>query len=89
MTWPNWLKAFDQNNLAFLYQERTAAGKPSRFNKLISRDEARDGGGGGGRAGTSTRTAASGRSSARATSSRRAAAARGGGKSKSRGSRRD
>jgi len=28
----------DENNLAFLYQEKTKDGKESRFSKLIDRD---------------------------------------------------
>src|SRR5215213_2698889 len=31
---------FDENNLAFLYQEKTKDGKESRFSKLIDRDSA-------------------------------------------------
>ena len=36
--WNQWFEAFDENELAFLYQEETADGKESRFNKLVSRD---------------------------------------------------
>ena len=35
--WAEWFRKFDQKGLAFLYQERTAAGKPSRFFKTIQR----------------------------------------------------
>jgi hypothetical protein len=36
--WGEWFEAFEQNELAFLHQDRTEAGEPSRFNKLISRE---------------------------------------------------
>jgi len=38
ITWDEFFEKFDEKNLAFLYQEKTAAGKPSRFCKLVSRD---------------------------------------------------
>ncbi|WMS40866.1 hypothetical protein RDV64_12245 [Acuticoccus sp. MNP-M23] len=38
--WPKFLKAFDDNKLAFLFKEKTATGKVSRFNKFVSRDDA-------------------------------------------------
>jgi len=31
---------FDGNDLAFVYQEKTADGSTSRFNKLVDRDAA-------------------------------------------------
>lgn len=31
-------ETFDQNNLAFLYQDKTAAGRKSRFAKFVDRD---------------------------------------------------
>jgi hypothetical protein len=34
MSWDEWFKAFDENRLAFLYQDDG----DSRFNKLVSRD---------------------------------------------------
>src|SRR4051812_39125558 len=42
MDWDEFFDTFDENNLAFLYQE-SKNGKPSRFSKFVSRD------GGGGR----------------------------------------
>jgi hypothetical protein len=36
--WDDWFMAFDERELAFLYQEKTADGHESRFNKLVSRD---------------------------------------------------
>jgi hypothetical protein len=38
ISWDEWFRKFDENGLAFLYQERTADGKLSRFNKLVSRE---------------------------------------------------
>jgi hypothetical protein len=38
--WDEFFDTFDRNNLAFLYQERTASGRRSRFNKFVSRDTA-------------------------------------------------
>ena len=38
ITWDEFFEAFEANNLAFLYQEETKAGKESRFSKLIDRD---------------------------------------------------
>jgi hypothetical protein len=43
ISWDNWFKAFDSNNLALLVQDRTARGEPSRFNKLVSRESVTDG----------------------------------------------
>lgn len=44
--WDAWFEAFDANDLAFLHQDETASGEPSRFNKLVARDTAlrREGG---------------------------------------------
>ena len=42
VAWDKWFEAFDRNELAFLYQDRTADGQQSRFNKLISRDTAQE-----------------------------------------------
>ena len=36
--WDRWFDAFEQSNLAFLYQERTARGQRSNFNKLVGRE---------------------------------------------------
>jgi hypothetical protein len=35
--WGDWFDAFEENGLAFLYQDETAEGEESRFSKLISR----------------------------------------------------
>jgi hypothetical protein len=37
IAWDDWFRAFDENELAFVYQERTTDGEASRFNKLVSR----------------------------------------------------
>ena len=39
--WDAWFRAFDENGLALVYQEETADGEESRFNKLVSRESAR------------------------------------------------
>jgi hypothetical protein len=43
VSWDDFFQKFDDNNLAFLYQEKTASGGQSRFNKFVSRDEADEG----------------------------------------------
>lgn len=40
--WDEFFVAFEENNLAFLYQEETKGGKESRFSKLIDRDSAQE-----------------------------------------------
>lgn len=37
ITWDEFFRIFDENNLAFLYQEKTEDGGLSRFSKLIDR----------------------------------------------------
>lgn len=41
ITWEEFFEAFEENNLAFLYQDETKDGKESRFSKLIDRDTTR------------------------------------------------
>jgi len=41
ITWEEFFEGFDKNKLAFLYQDKTADGKLSRFSKLIDRDTAK------------------------------------------------
>lgn len=36
--WDDWFEKFDDSNLAFVYQEQTARGEMSNFNKLVARD---------------------------------------------------
>lgn len=38
ITWKEFFEQFDDRRLVFLYQEKTASGDVSRFNKLISRE---------------------------------------------------
>ncbi len=37
ITWEEFFQAFDDNNLAFLYQDETKDGSESRFSKLVDR----------------------------------------------------
>lgn len=41
ISWDQWFDAFDNNNLALIYQEKTASGKRSNFNKLVGREAVR------------------------------------------------
>ena len=38
VSWDDWFAKFDENDLAFLYQEEKASGEDSTFFKLVSRD---------------------------------------------------
>ena len=38
--WKEWFEKFDQNDLALVYQETTAGGQKSNFNKIVSRETA-------------------------------------------------
>jgi hypothetical protein len=38
ISWDDWFEKFDERKLALVYQEETADGEKSNFNKLISRD---------------------------------------------------
>ncbi len=40
ISWDDWFEKFDERNLALLYQEMTAGGARSNFNKLVSRETA-------------------------------------------------
>lgn len=37
ISWEEWFQKFDENDLAFLYQDETASGERSNFNKLVRR----------------------------------------------------
>jgi hypothetical protein len=37
-SWDEWFAKFDENKLAFLYQQEKASGEDSTFFKLVSRD---------------------------------------------------
>ena len=43
ISWDEFFQGFEENKLAFLYQDKTQAGNDSRFSKLISRDSAEKG----------------------------------------------
>ncbi len=36
--WDEWFEKFDKNGLALIYQEHTASGEQSNFNKIVTRD---------------------------------------------------
>ena len=40
ISWDDWFRAFDENSLAFLYQEEKQDGETSTFNKLVPRENA-------------------------------------------------
>jgi hypothetical protein len=40
ISWDDWFEKFDERGLALLYQDKTASGRISRFNKLVSRETA-------------------------------------------------
>jgi len=39
ISWEEFFQKFDEENLAFLYQEQTAGGDVSRFSKFIDRED--------------------------------------------------
>lgn len=39
ISWEEFFEQFESRKLAFLYQEKTASGEVSRFNKIVSREE--------------------------------------------------
>lgn len=42
ISWDAFFEKFDEEKLAFLYQEEKADGEPSRFSKLVDRSTVRD-----------------------------------------------
>jgi hypothetical protein len=38
LPWDEWFRRFERASLAFLYQDETGSGRPSRFNKLVGRE---------------------------------------------------
>jgi hypothetical protein len=42
ISWEEFFEKFDDADLAFLYQEKTASGKTSRFHKFVDRSSADD-----------------------------------------------
>jgi hypothetical protein len=45
LEWDEWFERFDSANLAFLHQDETGSGRPSRFNKLVARESVENGDG--------------------------------------------
>lgn len=41
ISWDEWFRKFDEKNLVFVYQETTAQGEKSNFNRLIFEETAR------------------------------------------------
>lgn len=39
ISWDEFFEAFENNDLAFVYQEETSEGETSRFSKLVSRED--------------------------------------------------
>ena len=37
LSWDEFFEKFDEKRLAFVYQEHTASGEPSRFNRFVNR----------------------------------------------------
>jgi hypothetical protein len=56
ISWEDFFKKFDERGLALVYQEETARGQKSNFNKLVSAETVEQGAGGGGRKGRSGAT---------------------------------
>lgn len=70
VSWDDFFQKFEDSQLAFLYQDRTASGRASRFNKLVARESVQ------GRAsarGAGQRTARSGAKPARRSPARSSA----------------
>ncbi|HYG66441.1 MAG TPA: hypothetical protein VD838_02230 [Anaeromyxobacteraceae bacterium] len=40
ISWDEWFQKFDESNLAFVYQDTTARGQKSNFNKIVARETA-------------------------------------------------
>ncbi len=69
ISWDDFFDTFDSNELAFLYQDETAAGRKSRFHKFVSRDSVDE----------SSEAAEASDDSSRSTSRKSASAGNGGG----------
>lgn len=81
ISWREFFDKFEESGLAFLYQEQTAAGRPSRFSKLVARESVEDG-----KSSTRSRRSTTTRRSASARSTPKRAASSAGRTAKSRGS---
>lgn len=71
--WDEWFDKFDERGLALLYQEQTAGGAQSNFNKLVSRETAQAAEKGRATRKRSARTTSTRKTSARKTGGRTAA----------------
>jgi uncharacterized protein with NAD-binding domain and iron-sulfur cluster len=40
ISWDDWFREFDKNGLALVYEETTASGQKSNFNKIVKRETA-------------------------------------------------
>src|SRR5437763_7167917 len=74
--WDDWFRKFDENNLALVYQDSTAGGQKSNFNKLIGREAADARADGNNRASRRKGTAARATSASRSRSGARSRGAR-------------
>jgi hypothetical protein len=84
ITWDEFFEKFDEQNLAFLYQEQTRDGEESRFNKLVRRTGAGRGGGRRSSGGKSSRAKSrSGKTSPEKSGRGRSSASRPGAKARS------
>jgi hypothetical protein len=71
ITWEQWFEKFDERNLSLLYQEETAGGQRSNFNKIVSAETAEQAGNGRGRSRSRGKKAAASKKSASATGSKK------------------
>ena len=79
ISWDEWFRQFDENNLALLVQDTTGRGRKSNFNKLVSRETAAAAGGRsrkGATSGSGAKRASAKRGSAKRASSKRGTAKR-------------
>jgi hypothetical protein len=42
ISWEDWFRKFEERKLALVYQDKTATGRKSNFNKIISRETAEE-----------------------------------------------
>ena len=64
ISWEEWFEKFDENDLMLAYQEETADGEQSNFNKIVSREAAKERSGrAGGRSSSEERSKKGGKAS--------------------------
>jgi len=83
ISWEEWFEKFDEKNLALLYEEETAAGQRSNFNKIVSAETAEENEERAGRSRKGGKSSSRSRSGQRGGSSSAKKSARSGGSSKS------